>query len=167
MSFKINDRCTGCSACAPVCPTGAIRGEHRSIHVIDPVRCIDCGACGVTCPDEAVLDHHGAVFSLCEAPSRAFAWVDLAACTGCGWCQSACPWDAVAPVFVRGPGGAMRVAAVRAERCVACGSCELECDHGAVAVLLPRDPRVSAWRARNEEFLRRGGAAGEALPAAP
>lgn len=153
MSFKINDRCTGCSACAPVCPTGAIRGEHRGMHVIDPVRCIDCGACGVTCPDEAVLDHHGSVFSLCEAPARAYAWVDLAACTGCGWCSEVCPWDAVAPALVRAADGTLRVAAVHAERCVSCGACELECDRGAIAVLLPRDPRVAVWRARNERFL--------------
>ena len=167
MSFKINDRCTGCSACAPVCPTGAIRGERQGIHVIDPVRCIDCGACGVTCEVEAVLDHHGSVFSLCEAPARAYAWVDLAACTGCGWCQSACLWDAVAPAFLRGADGTFRVAAVVEERCVACGACALECDSGAIAVLRPSDPRVERWRARNELFLLRGAAPEGELPAAP
>lgn len=164
MSFKINDRCTGCAACAVVCPTGAIRGEARGLHVIDPQRCIDCGACGVTCADEAVLDHRGAVFSLFEASVRTSAWVDLAACTGCGWCQSLCPWDAIAPVFVRLAEAAVRVAAVRAERCVACGGCEVACAHGAIVVLRPGDPRVARWSERNEAFLA---LAAEPRPAPP
>jgi NAD-dependent dihydropyrimidine dehydrogenase PreA subunit len=166
MSFTINDRCTGCSACALVCPTGAIRGDHQGLHVIDPARCIDCGACGVTCPAEAVLDHLGAVFSLHEAPMGTFAWVDLAACTGCGWCQTVCLWDAVAPAFVRTADGQLRVAAVDEAGCIACGACELECHAGAIAVLRPSDPRVALWRARNERFLREA-APGETSPRHP
>lgn len=156
MSFRINDRCTGCRACATICPTGAIRGERERPHVIDPARCIECGACGVTCRDEAVLDHRGALFSLFEAPARARAWVDLAACTGCGWCRSACGWDAVEPFVLTGDGdGPRRVAAVVDRRCVACGACELECPAGAVRVLRPYDALVDELRARNASFLRR------------
>ncbi len=158
MSFKISNRCTGCTACAGVCPTGAIRGSARALHVIDPAKCIDCGACGVTCRDEAVLDARGALFTLCEPPSYACAWVDLEACTGCGWCRAVCHWDAIAPVFLRGRDGVFRVATVQERRCVACGACELECGHGAIRVLRPGAPTAVDWQASNERFLRDHGA---------
>lgn len=157
MSFKINDRCSGCTACAAICPTGAIRGENRQMHVIDPAKCIDCGACGVTCPDAAVLDHQGALFTLCEASERTRAWVDLARCSGCGWCRSTCHWDAIEPALLRGRDGLFRVATVRDRGCVACGACEVECAHGAIRVLRASDPTVDAWRVRNEQYLRARG----------
>ena len=59
MAFEITDECSGCSACVPSCPAGAIRGIARSLHQIDPALCIDCGACGVVCPDQAVRDPRG------------------------------------------------------------------------------------------------------------
>jgi ferredoxin len=31
------------------CPTGAITGERKKAHVIDPSKCISCGACAATC----------------------------------------------------------------------------------------------------------------------
>jgi len=154
MSFHINDRCTGCSACMRVCPTGAIHGARDDLHTIDPNRCIECGACGITCPDEAVLDHHGALFSLQDATGHTVARVDLAACTGCNWCVSTCLWSALSTAFVHGAEGMVSVVTVHPQRCVACGSCELECTYGAIAVLRPSDPRTSSFRARNEAFLR-------------
>ena len=47
-------RCTGCSACASVCPKGAIKlvedNEGFKHPVIDQDKCINCGLCKRTCP---------------------------------------------------------------------------------------------------------------------
>lgn len=48
------DRCTGCSACAAVCPAGCISMESNPngflVPQIDASRCIKCGKCLRTCP---------------------------------------------------------------------------------------------------------------------
>ena len=42
MAFIITENCTGCTACIRRCPTEAITGERKLLHVIDPELCIDC-----------------------------------------------------------------------------------------------------------------------------
>ena len=46
--------CTGCGACVRVCPTGAITGEKKQPHVLDPETCIKCGACYEKCRFDSV-----------------------------------------------------------------------------------------------------------------
>jgi DNA-binding transcriptional regulator YiaG/Pyruvate/2-oxoacid:ferredoxin oxidoreductase delta subunit len=41
MAYIIENRCTKCSQCLPVCPTGAIKQEDEGLW-IDPTRCNDC-----------------------------------------------------------------------------------------------------------------------------
>ena len=36
------------------CPVGAIIGEKRQPHVIDPELCIKCGACAAACKFDAI-----------------------------------------------------------------------------------------------------------------
>jgi NAD-dependent dihydropyrimidine dehydrogenase PreA subunit len=51
----IADKCVGCTACAKVCPAGAIKGERKQPHVIDTAACIKCGQCFDVCKFHAVI----------------------------------------------------------------------------------------------------------------
>jgi NADH-quinone oxidoreductase subunit F len=48
------DNCTGCTACARVCPTKAATGEKKKVHTIDQETCIKCGACYDACKFDAI-----------------------------------------------------------------------------------------------------------------
>jgi NADH:ubiquinone oxidoreductase subunit F (NADH-binding)/NAD-dependent dihydropyrimidine dehydrogenase PreA subunit len=48
------DICTGCGACAKICPVEAISGEKKKPHSIDADVCIRCKLCLSRCPEEAI-----------------------------------------------------------------------------------------------------------------
>lgn len=59
---KDKSNCSGCTACATVCPHGAIRMEPDSLGfkypVVDTDRCTDCGLCIKTCAFNSDYDKH-------------------------------------------------------------------------------------------------------------
>jgi ferredoxin len=48
-------KCTGCHACARVCPTQAATGEKKKTHTISLEKCIKCGACFEACKFDAII----------------------------------------------------------------------------------------------------------------
>ena len=62
MALTINDACTSCDACVPVCPNEAIRAGDP-VYMIDPLKCTECvGAkdepqCKLVCPADCIVDH--------------------------------------------------------------------------------------------------------------
>ena len=55
LQYYITDKCRGCTACARVCPAGAISGEIKQQHVIDQDKCLKCGACMEKCRFGAII----------------------------------------------------------------------------------------------------------------
>ncbi|NLA26301.1 MAG: 4Fe-4S dicluster domain-containing protein [Firmicutes bacterium] len=93
--------CTGCRACAYICPTGAIplRQEdgvltiwNRSFEIplcsVQPELCRGCGICEEVCPQavpRVTLSPEGG--ALCH--------ISPTACVGCGICAGSCPTGAI------------------------------------------------------------------------
>ncbi len=49
------DPCTGCAICKRHCPSEAISGERRELHVLDREMCTMCGICFEKCPFNAII----------------------------------------------------------------------------------------------------------------
>jgi NADH:ubiquinone oxidoreductase subunit F (NADH-binding)/(2Fe-2S) ferredoxin/Pyruvate/2-oxoacid:ferredoxin oxidoreductase delta subunit len=50
----VEESCTGCGACLRACPAGAVSGEKKKPHSIDPGICVRCGTCFDVCRFKSV-----------------------------------------------------------------------------------------------------------------
>lgn len=59
VAYVIEELCSACGACVPVCPYGA-REIHpvRQVATVNAALCQTCGACVVTCPNKATRIHN-------------------------------------------------------------------------------------------------------------
>ena len=48
--YILPEKCVGCTKCLKECPTGAISGDTKYVHVIDQEKCTKCGTCFDVCP---------------------------------------------------------------------------------------------------------------------
>ena len=55
LQYVITDKCRGCTACARICPAGAISGNVKEMHKIDTAKCLKCGACIEKCRFGAII----------------------------------------------------------------------------------------------------------------
>jgi NADH-quinone oxidoreductase subunit F len=55
LSYKITDKCVGCTGCSAKCPVKAISGQQRHKHEIDASKCIKCGVCIDFCKFRAIV----------------------------------------------------------------------------------------------------------------
>ena len=62
MALLINDGCTACDACEPVCPNKAI-AAGQPVYIIDALKCTECvGAedepqCRLVCPADCIVQN--------------------------------------------------------------------------------------------------------------
>jgi len=148
MPYYIIETCIGCTACTSRCPTDAITGERKALHVIDPDLCIDCGACGVVCPAEAIYDNFGNLTEMLKKQQRPYAFVDEKACTGCDKCAERCPFDCLHLEEVEDPQSPFfAMMTVDEAKCTGCRECEKACPYDAIFVY--RKDQIPDWLATN------------------
>jgi ferredoxin len=137
MAYFITESCTGCTACARVCPTSAISGVRQQRHTIDPAVCVACGVCGRVCPAGAVLDEAQQPCQMIKRSAWARPVVNPRRCVSCGACVETCPTQALA--WNDEPGHPAHLLPVLQEEknCIACSFCADTCPVEAITMQLP------------------------------
>jgi len=152
LAYFIIETCIGCTACTNRCPTEAITGERKLLHVIDPFLCIDCGACGVVCPADAIFDERFQLSPMLKKNQRPLAFVDELACTGCDKCAEHCPFDCLhLEEGVDPDSGHFGVMRVEEPKCTGCKECVPACPYDAIFV--HRRDQIPGWLRANMGIL--------------
>ena len=135
MAYSITeDMCSGCTACANICPTGAASGEKKHPHRINAALCIECGACGKICPEGAVKGPSGGGVPLVQRKAWEKPVFDTKKCNGCGVCVDACPVDCITlgEPTVKNPHAYPELTADNAKKCIGCEFCAAACPVDAI-----------------------------------
>ena len=136
MSYRITDKCKGCTLCAKDCPVKAISGAVKERHTIDPDRCVSCGLCGKLCAFGAILDDRGMAVAKVSKEQWKKPQIDPALCAACSVCVENCPKECLAISDPKYHGDITMVALLRTpEDCIGCGICADRCPVGAITLV--------------------------------
>ena len=131
MPHFIHDTCIGCTACAPKCPTEAIIGDKKTLHVIIDEKCIDCGVCGNVCPVSCITNQYDEIVPKRKITDRPRPVIDKVNCTGCTYCVDYCPENCLE---MTGEGNIQVSTLVREKVCIGCALCAEICPHEAITM---------------------------------
>ena len=128
MAHFITEACTGCTACAKLCPVFAIAGERGARHEINARRCTDCGVCARSCPVSAIVNAAGDTPAKLPRPQWPRPAIDQPKCSACQMCVQICTKDALS-ISLPKERGDLKVFAQLSEpkKCVGCGQCARIC----------------------------------------
>ncbi|MEA4812659.1 MAG: 4Fe-4S binding protein [Anaerolineaceae bacterium] len=148
MTYQITEKCTGCTLCARKCPVGAISGERKIQHWVDPALCIGCGVCGKVCAFGAIVNAQGSL----ALRQKQDEWLqpvwNLKRCVACGICVEVCPTGSID--FWRNAPQGQRLAyppdmphLAHPQTCIGCAFCECDCPTACITMQKPQ-PRQPA-----------------------
>ena len=136
MSYRITDKCKGCTLCSKNCPVKAITGTVKQLHVIDPDRCVSCGLCGKLCAFGAIVDDRGVPTTKVPKNEWKKPQVDRSLCAACSVCVENCPKECLSISAPQYHGDITMVAVLRSpDDCIGCGICADRCPVGAITLV--------------------------------
>ncbi len=137
MTYYITKKCSGCTLCSGICPTGAAYGEKKEQHAIAEDYCIECGACGRVCPAAAIEDAFGQVAVRVKKKAWEQPVFNKKTCTSCVICLDACPIGVIVlgKPEKKNPNAFPEL--INDKVCIGCGFCSSECPVDAIAMEIP------------------------------
>jgi len=128
MSYRIVDKCIGCSLCAKFCPVLAITGTLKEIYSVNEKRCVECGVCGRACAKSAILDPQGNTAQQIPRKLWPLPQINTKQCSSCGICVEACGMEALAISDPQYGGDIHTFAYLKdPKKCVGCAICTRKC----------------------------------------